>query len=287
MRTASGLDSVELVTRLLRRAPLDDPVAGLWEAADLQWWWRSERSSDAIDQSFWVDEAGEPVAAVIFTDWGRMWACDLIVVPSMANELVPTMWAHALGRSRDLSIGDVEIAVRDDDLRLISLVTDSGFPATGARGAANWMDVADRSAVTQTPHGYRLCDRTESGDRPHHFVPRAGSSVVQRLAQTSLYRQDLDVFVEASDGVVASYGLFWFDPITKVGFVEPMRTESAHRGRGLATHVLLNELERLAALGGTRVKVNHEIGNKHAESLYRGAGSTTESTSTLYARAQV
>ena len=45
MRTATGLDYLELVTRLLHRARLEHPTAGLWEAADMQWWWRVERSS--------------------------------------------------------------------------------------------------------------------------------------------------------------------------------------------------------------------------------------------------
>jgi len=52
------------------------------EAADLEWWWRSERASDSIDQAFWLDETGEPVGAVVLTDWHRKWGCDLLVVPS-------------------------------------------------------------------------------------------------------------------------------------------------------------------------------------------------------------
>jgi hypothetical protein len=47
---ASGLASRGLATELLQRARVTDPEAGLWEAADLQWWWRTPRRSDAIDQ---------------------------------------------------------------------------------------------------------------------------------------------------------------------------------------------------------------------------------------------
>ena len=42
---ASGLDYLRLATRLLRRVRLADAEAGLWEAADLQWWWRTARST--------------------------------------------------------------------------------------------------------------------------------------------------------------------------------------------------------------------------------------------------
>src|SRR5438309_11509653 len=69
---ASGLEYLSLATELLRRARLADAEAGLWEAADLQWWWRTPRRSDAIDQLFWIDDEG-PVAGVILTDWGSGW----------------------------------------------------------------------------------------------------------------------------------------------------------------------------------------------------------------------
>jgi hypothetical protein len=64
---ASGMEYLALATELLQRARLADAEAGLWEAADLHWWWRAPRPSDAIDQRFWVDDAG-PVAAVVLTD---------------------------------------------------------------------------------------------------------------------------------------------------------------------------------------------------------------------------
>ena len=283
-RTVSGTEYLEQATDLLQRARLEHPTHGLWEAADLQWWWRRERTSDSIDQAFWVDAAGRPVGAVVFTNWDRAWQCDLLVVPSMAVELVPTMWSHALDRVDEWSIADVEVGVRDDDPVLIGLVTGAGFSATETRGAATWMNATARPAVTPIPHGYRLRDRTEVSRRPHHFVSRSGAEVAERLGQTSLYRRDLDVFIESPTGAVAAFGLFWFDPTTAVGFVEPMRTERGHEGEGLARYILQIGLERLAALGATRMKVNYEIGNRRAESLYLGAGFQTESTSTIYRR---
>lgn len=61
--------------------------------------------------------------------------------------------------------------------------------------------------------------------------------------------------------------LGWFDPVTSVGFVEPMRTEEDHQRRGPARHLSLSGRERLAALGAVRLKVNYEIGNRGAERL--------------------
>src|SRR5438874_13385806 len=91
---ASGLEYLALVTELLQRARLADAEAGLWEAADLQWWWRTPRRSDAIDQLFWIVDEG-PVAGVVLTDWGRALGCDRIVVCGAAVSL-SAVWARAL-----------------------------------------------------------------------------------------------------------------------------------------------------------------------------------------------
>ena len=63
---ASGLDAVNLVTSLLQRARLADPLAGVWEAADVQWLWGKPQRSDEIAQIFWLDDDG-PVAGVLLT----------------------------------------------------------------------------------------------------------------------------------------------------------------------------------------------------------------------------
>ncbi len=283
-RVASGLNCLELVTVLLQRARQEHPTAGLWEAADLQWWWRQPRASDSIDQAFWVDGAEQPVGAVVFTDWGRTWGCDLIVVPSLADQLMPAMWLRAVDRIGELSISDVEVLVADEDQVLADLVTDAGLAATHQRDGTMWMDAATLSAVPPIPDRYRLGDRTEAGGRPHHMVPRSGSQVAERLAQTSLYRPDLDLFIATDTDAVAAYGLFWFDPSTGIGLVEPMRTEDGHQGKGLGRHLLATGLERLAGLGASRLKVSYEIGNRRAQRLYTGAGFTPESTNTIYAR---
>jgi ribosomal protein S18 acetylase RimI-like enzyme len=116
------------------------------------------------------------------------------------------------------------------------------------------------------------------------MISRNGTQVAERLAATSLYRPELDLCVRDVRGGAAAYGLFWFDPVTATGHVEPMRTEDAHQGKGLARCVLAEGLQRLAALGARRVKVNHELSNPAATQLYRGAGFERVSTHTGHVR---
>ena len=104
------------------------------------------------------------------------------------------------------------------------------------------------------------------------MVSRGGAEVEQRLQQTSLYRPDLDLVVLDQDNEAAAYGLFWLDPVTRTGLVEPMRTEDDHQRRGLARHVLTTGVDRLAAAGAERIKICFDPDNPGASHLYLDVG---------------
>jgi hypothetical protein len=283
-RETTGLEYLRLVTRLLQHIRLDDPTAGLWEAADLQWWWRKARQSDEIGQMFWLNDS-EPIAAAILTDWGPTWACDPIVGAGASRAVLSRVWFRALARMEELGLESVDVAVRDDDPTMLELLSSAGFDPTGEEGGATWMLAADRPRAKALLTGFRLLDRTQTAGRPHHLVSaRSGTQVAERLGQCSLYRPDLDLFIEAPNGELASHGLFWFDPVTAVGLVEPMGTKEPYRRLGLARFVLATGLERLALLGSHRLKVNYEADNIPSRNLYLGASFRHESTATVYSR---
>ena len=94
--TASGRSCTTwtLRRRCCERIRSAHPTAGLFEAADLQWWWRTPRSTDNLPQLFWFDHLGRPEAAVIATDWGDRIALDPIVMP----DATPDWVAHVMER---------------------------------------------------------------------------------------------------------------------------------------------------------------------------------------------
>jgi GNAT superfamily N-acetyltransferase len=277
---ASGLEYLALVTELLQRARLADAEAGLWEAADLQWWWRTPRRSDAVDQLFWIDDKG-PVAGVVLTEWRRAWGCDAIIVPGTVPLAV--VWAHAVEAIDGLGLEAVEVLARDDDFELLGLLADAGFVADNERSGVTWMDARDRPDVAAMPEGFVLVDRADATTRPHPMQRRSGEEVEARLRQCSLYDPALDLAVETGDGEAAGYALFWLDPVTKVGLVEPMRVENAYQRRGLASAMLTAGLERLAKRGASRLKVGYST--DVARGLYVGAGFRVTSTSRSLSRA--
>ena len=276
-RQVAGLDYLNLVTTLLQRARQEDPTAGLWEAGDLQWWWRRDQHPDPANQTFWLD-GEDPRAAVIFTDWGDRWGCDVLTAGA-GEELA---WARAFERIDALSDKPVEMAINEDDIVTIERALAAGFEATDEVYVPTWMTAAERPKPTPLPPGFELKARGDDQARPHPMIGRSGEHVAERLRECSLYRDDLDLAVYAPNGDVAGYGLFWADRVTGVGLVEPMRTEDRYQRMGLARHVLTTGVERLAAHGCSRMKVSYMTDNEASRRLYLGSGFRGSSADRTY-----
>jgi GNAT superfamily N-acetyltransferase len=275
----AGPRYLRLATMLLQQMRLASLAGGIWEAADVQWWSRQERPTDGDGQLFWLDERGEPLAAVIRTDFGHSVQCD-VLVPPLNPDHERVAWRAAIGRV-DASGVPAEFPVRPDNVIGIAELAAAGFgPAAGAGVVASWLDAGRRPEIPALAAGYRLVSRPDAPGRPHPLARRNGPAVEERLRQCSLYRPELDLMVEAPDGQVAGYGLFWADPVTGVGLVEPMRTEQAHERRGIASHILAAGLDRLATHGCQRLKVSNDI------ALYLRAGfqPLTTATASIYSR---
>ena len=257
---------------------LTSAAGGVWEAADAQWWSREERATDRDGQLFWLDEAGEPTAALIATDFGASTQCDVLVAGASDAE-TDSAWACALDRAEALRQRDVvvELLLAADSSAGARILARAGYQPTGEEIIASWLEAARTPPVSPLAAEYRLHSWADNPARSHPLVPRNGADVAARLARCSLYRPDLDLRVEAPDGEVAGYGLFWADPVTGVGLVEPMRTEEHHQRRGIARHILTSGLGRLAAAGCTRLKVSSDI------DLYLGAGFKPATVATIYA----
>lgn len=271
----AGIQYLEAATVLLQRVGRTHPTAGLLEAADLHWWWRAPRPSDSLPQLFWFDAAGHPMAAVIATDWGDGVALDPIVMPDAPAGWVEHILERALAHARARGLEDVDIVVDRADHAMHDVLARHGFAIAHDERldvVLSMRDAKDRPPVGTLEQGYRLARRVDTRQWPHHLIPRSGPGIEERLRQTSLYRPDLDLLVLDGKENVAAYGLFWLDPVTLTGLVEPMRTEDAHQQRGLARHVLAAGMGLLAQAGAERIKVCFKPSNAAARALYLGAG---------------
>ena len=273
-----GLERLHATTAILQRARLADSLAGMWEAADVQWWWRRPRVTDELALPVWFDEAG-PVAAAGLTAWDDRWQADVFAVPS--NVDAEEVWAATLEAASGHPGRALEVLVPEGDAALVGLAVESGFAMTDEWSGSTWMD-ADQCPPVAPVDGFAVVDRVTRADRAHPMIARNGELVEPRLRQCSLYDPSLDLAVEDADGRVAGYALFWFDPTTRVGLVEPMRVEDEFQRRGLARMLLTIGLGRLAGKGARRLKVGFET--DAARDLYLGAGFVQTSVDRLLVR---
>ena len=278
-----GLKRLNATTTVLQRARLADPLTGMWEAADVQWWWRRPRTTDELALPVWFDEVG-PVAAAGLTAWNDAWQVDVFAVPSIVDE--EEVWAATLAATTGYPEGEgdgeaLKLLVRREDVLLADLAIESGFSMTDELSGTSWMDADDRPPPAKVD-GFTIVDRVARADRPHPMIARNGELVEPRLRQCSLYDPTLDLAVEDADGRVAGYALFWFDHTTLVGLLEPMRVEDEYQRRGLARMLLTNGLDRLARKGARRLKVGFET--DAARNLYLDAGFVQTSIDVLLVR---
>jgi RimJ/RimL family protein N-acetyltransferase len=276
---AAGLEYLDLVTRLAQRVRRTNPARCFWEAGDFQWWWRRDQHQDANGATFWCDDDG-PVAAIVWTDWGDRLEFDVVRID---DSLFDTIWPRAVEQLGGRDGAVVETIVDDDDTVLLEAIGSAGFESADEHGVATWMAAPDRPPVPPLPDGFAVVARSDT-TAPHPMRGRSGEHVAEHLAECSLYRADCDLAVLAPDGEVAAYGLFWPDPVTRVGLVEPMRTEDAYQGRGLARAVLVAGLHRLAEHGCETLKVSYIVGNEASQRLYLGTGFAPGATDTMYRR---
>lgn len=274
-RRYAGIEFVRVASALAQRIRGTHRTAGLFEAADLQWWWRTVRSTDLIEQTVWFDDDG-PMATTVATDWGDRVSFAPMALPDAPPDRLTTVIDVGLRELAAHGIDTVDVEVRRTDDVVAGILGDRDFAVTDDGVIEAWLDPSDRRDVSPLHADYRCATRAETAaehpPRPHHMVDRSGTTVEARLRQTDLYRPDLDLVVVGHDGDDAGYGLFWFDPATRTGLVEPMRTEEAHRRRGIARHVITTGLDRLATAGAERVKICVEPGNDAALNLYLDVG---------------
>lgn len=267
-----GLHYLEDATALLQRVRSAHPTKGLYEAADLQWWWRTPRATDHFPQLFWFDHLGRPEAAVIVTDWGDRIALDPIVMPDTTSDWVAHVIERGLAHAGESGFDAVELEVDPADDVLREVLVGHGFATKEDGLVETWLAADARPEISALHEGYRLSSRLDTTLRPHHMVKRNGPDVAQRLVQTSLYRPDLDLVIVDRDDNYAANGLFWYEPETATGLVEPMRTEDDHQRRGLARHVLTTGIDLLAKAGAVRIKICYEPDNPASKGLYLSVG---------------
>ena len=130
-----GLEYLAAITTLQQRVRLAHPTFGLYEAADLQWWWSHRlRSTDDLPQLFWFDGAGQPEAAVVLIEWDDRVQFDPILLPGASPDLVDHVVETGLAHAADAGFDAVSLEADPADTALWrALVSRLGSPSRRRR----------------------------------------------------------------------------------------------------------------------------------------------------------
>lgn len=192
-------------------------------------------------------------------DWYDTTAAGLerTVLPGAADEFALRRWAAHGYETDPAALGD-----------------------TGSWTQLNERDLTDVEEPA-LPDGFRFRTADEAGPeaavRAHVDAWSPSTYTAESyegVRETSAYRGDLHILVEAPDGTMACSAILWLDEVNRTAEFEPVGTHPAYRRRGLARAMLLHGLHRARAAGATHATVAclGAPGHPGARGLYYSVG---------------
>jgi GNAT superfamily N-acetyltransferase len=192
-------------------------------------------------------------------DWydGVAAGVERTVLPCAADEFALARWAVHGYETDSASLGD-----------------------TGSWTQLNQRDLGDVEQPV-LPDGFRFRTADEAGSEAAvqaHLDAWAPSSYTaasyEGVRQTTAYRGDLHILVEAPDGTMAASTIMWLDDVNKTAEFEPVGTHPDYRRQGLGRAMLLHGMHLVRAAGATHVTVAclGAPGHPQARGLYYSVG---------------
>jgi ribosomal protein S18 acetylase RimI-like enzyme len=256
---------------------------------DLEWWYAQGHPAGLADLlRLWFDDD-----ELVGWSWrSGLDELDWNVAPShRASGVTDEVLAWAVGSASE----PLKTWAAEYEPRRVRALERHGFRRTDER-LTQWLRLLDDGRAIPTPDvpaGYSL--RAVEGDddvaarvevHRQAFAPsRLTEEKYRRLMTLPHYRPEHDFVVVAPDGSFAAFTLAWWDPVGRVGELEPVGTHPHHRRLGLARATNLTAVQRLADLGARWVQVYSETANAAAESLYASAGFEVLAHHARYVRA--
>jgi len=81
--------------------------------------------------------------------------------------------------------------------------------------------------------------------------PADGPEGRKKMQSGPHFRKDLAIVVEAPGGAFVAFGGLWFDPVNRLGYVEPVATDPDYRRMGLGRAAVLEGIRRCGVLGAS------------------------------------
>lgn len=259
------------VTDFMIACRREDPLGGMWDAGDLQWWWRENLYGDPENQMFFEDHDGKTVGVILTSKEYR--CLDYEILPHLGQEKsAQEIFEWGLSRLCNLADNDssgVTLMIRHDHERFREMAECEGFVPTDATYVQTALELATPPAPVQLSEGYavrsiRPKDLTE--EKPPVLCITA--EMFRRIRQSSLYNGDMHLVVALPDGRAAAECICWVDRVNGIGIFEPVRTHDQYQRRGLGRALMTEGLQRMTVCGVRLAKVSYAATNESAAALY-------------------
>jgi len=166
----------------------------------------------------------------------------------------------------------IKAYVNDFDTSFERLVRSRGYESEAAshRPMCQFV-IPDPFPPIHLPDGFRLKSLADDNDLAkidrvlwrgfnHPGEPPAdGIEDRKKMQSGPHFRKDLTIVVEAPDGAFAAFGGLWFDPVNKLGYVEPVATDPDYRRMGLGKAAVLEGIRRCGELGAAVAYVGTDM----------------------------
>jgi predicted N-acetyltransferase YhbS len=223
----------------------------------------------------WENDTGQIVGVVNIehahqqhTGWGEAFLQHHPDYDAVLPEMLVYAEEHLRNRDKNL----IFTPIYDYDDALIAAVQERGFLRNEKYTLWDSVYTLDSNSPRPAlPGGYRLgcmADRNSDiefrrkafGLAFNHPNPKDWPSQIsyQGLQQAPDYRPDLDFYVVAPDGEYAAFCIAWWDEFNQIASLEPIGTVPEHRRKGLARAVVFEAIQRVSALGASRVFVGSD-----------------------------
>jgi GNAT superfamily N-acetyltransferase len=208
--------------------------------------------------------------------------------------LKPEMLTYAEGqltRIDDAGNRTLRVYVNDFDTAFERVVRERGYePDPDRNRPLSQFVIPDPFPPIRVPDGFHLKSLADDNDLArldralwrgfdHPGEPPAGGIEGRRRMQSGPhFRADLTMVIEAPSGDLVAFGGLWFDPINRLGYVEPVAVDPDYRRRRLGTAVVLEGVRRCGELGATVAYVGSD------QPFYRALGFRTLYSSCCWVR---
>jgi len=131
--------------------------------------------------------------------------------------------------------------------------------------------IPDPFPLIRLPDGFRIKSLTDDNDLAkidsvlwrgfNHpgEPPPDGLKDRKKMQSGPHFRKDLTIVVEAPNTAFVAFSGLWFDPVNRLGYVEPVATDPDYRHLGLGTAAVLEGIRRCGELGATIAYVGSDM----------------------------